>query len=385
VQPIDRIDDPATLRRLVKAMVILDSEQSLPVILRRVVEEARDLVDAEYGALGVLNEAGTGLDQFLTVGLEFEEEEAIGPRPTGRGVLGTLIADAEPLRLSNLAESPDSFGFPDHHPTMASFLGVPVRVRGEVYGNLYLTDKRNAESFTEEDEATVLALALAAGTAIENARLHTVMRERTLTEDRDRIARDLHDSIIQRLFAIGLSLQGTARLAGSGEVTSRISDAINKLDETIRQLRTAIFDLELTIQPDGFERKVYDLLHDMTPVVGMHPQVTLSGSTDAAISQPIADQALAVLRESLTNVGKHAGATQVVVRITIDSNLRIVVVDDGHGIGEGAVEGLGLKNMRNRAGNLGGTLELSRSREGGTRLSWTVPIDPAPQEPSEAS
>jgi signal transduction histidine kinase len=380
VQPIDRIDDPVKLRRLVKAMVILDGEQSLPVILRRVVEEARDLVEAEYGALGVLNQEGTGLDQFLTVGLAFEEEAAIGPRPTGQGVLGTLIADPRPLRLSNLAESPESFGFPEHHPRMASFLGVPVRVRGEVYGNLYLTDKRNGESFTEEDEATVLVLALSAGTAIENARLHTVMRERALTEDRDRIARDLHDSIIQRLFAIGLSLQGTARLSGNPEVTGRISDAINKLDETIRQLRTAIFDLELTIKQDGFERSVYDLLHDMTPVVGMHPQVTLSGNVNATIPQPIADQALAVLRESITNVGKHAGATQVVVRITIDTELRIVVVDDGHGIAANAPEGLGLKNMRQRAEQLGGTLELGRSREGGTRLSWTVPLHSTVEE-----
>ena len=233
MQPFDRIDDPVKLRGLVQAMLILEGEFSLPVVLRRLVEEACKLVDARYGALGVLNEDRTMLNQFLTVGLDEEEELAIGPRPTGRGVLGSLIADPTPARLRDLSENPDSCGVPDHHPNMSSFLGVPIRVRGEVFANLYLTNKNSAEEFSEDDEGTAMALALAAGAAIENAQLHAAMRDRTLTEDRDRIARDLHDSIIQRLFAVGLSLQGTARLIDNPEVASRLSDAINKLDETI--------------------------------------------------------------------------------------------------------------------------------------------------------
>ena len=125
-----------------------------------------------------MTEDGRALDQFLTVGLTGEEEQAIGPRPTGRGVLGTLIADDKPLRLANIADSPDSFGIPAHHPTMSSFLGVPVRVHGEVYGNLYLTNKTTAAEFSEDDEELVLALAMAAGIAIENARLHGLVRDR---------------------------------------------------------------------------------------------------------------------------------------------------------------------------------------------------------------
>jgi signal transduction histidine kinase len=374
VPPLDQIDDPVKLRRLVQAMLMIEGEFSLPIVLRHLVGEACTLVDARYGALGVLSENGTTLDQFLTVGLEPDEEFAIGSRPSGRGVLGTLIIEARPLRLANISQSPDSYGFPSGHPPMKSFLGVPVRVRGEVYGNLYLTEKKSAPEFSAEDEATAVMLAMAAGIAIENARLHTVARDHTLTEDRDRIARDLHDTVIQRLFAVGLSLQGTARLVDRPEVAGRIGDAINKLDETIRHLRQAIFNLEMTINQDGFRRMVFDLLHELTPVIGAVPHVTFTGMVDSAVSGSIADHALATLREALTNVGRHAAATRVAVTIAAENDLRLVVVDDGRGMANAGVDGRGLKNMRTRAERLGGSLELGTSREGGTRLIWRIPL-----------
>ena len=376
MQPFDRIDDPAKLRRLVQAILILDAELNLPVVLRRISREARDLVDAQYGALGVLTEDGRALDQFLTVGLSHEEERAIGPRPTGRGVLGTLIAEDKPLRLADLAESPESFGFPPEHPAMTSFLGVPVRVHGEVYGILYLTNKMTAPEFSEDDEELVLALAMAAGIAIENARLHGIVRDRALTEDRDRIARDLHDSVIQRLFAIGLSLQGTARLVERPEAVMRIGEAIDKLDETIRQLRKAIFDIELTISREGLHPKVLDLVHELRPVLGLLPQVSFTGPVDTVVGDPLAEEVLAVLREALTNVGKHARASQVVITIAAGEELRLVVADDGVGIGDAKAAGLGLKNLRQRAERQGGDVELGTSREGGTRLTWHVPLEP---------
>ena len=374
MQPFDRIDDPAKLRRLVQAILILDAELNLPVVLRRIIEEARLLVDAQYGALGVLTEDGRALDQFLTVGLSHEEERAIGARPTGRGVLGTLIGDDKPLRLANLALSPESFGFPPHHPDMTSFLGVPVRVHGEVYGILYLTNKRTAPEFSEDDEELVHALAMAAGIAIENARLHGLVRDRALTEDRDRIARDLHDSVIQRLFAIGLSLQGTARLVERPEAVMRIGEAIEKLDETIRQLRKAIFDIELTINKEGLHPKVLDLVHELRPVLGLLPQVSFSGPVDTVVGDSLVEEVLAVLREALTNVGKHAHASQVVITVAAGEELRLVVADDGDGMGDANAAGLGLKNLRQRAERLGGNVELGRSREGGTRLTWHVPL-----------
>jgi signal transduction histidine kinase len=314
------------------------------------------------------------------VGLDSEQEQSIGPRPTGRGVLGTLIADDKPLRLANLSDSPDSFGTPDLHPEMTSFLGVPVRVHGEVYGNLYLTNKRHAKEFSTEDEELVLALAMASGIAIENARLHSLVRDHALTEDRDRIARDLHDSVIQRLFAIGLSLQGTARLVEGPEAVMRIAEAIDKLDETIRQLRKAIFDIELTINKEGLQPKVLDLVHELRPVLNLHPQVSVIGPVDHVVTAQLTEEVLAVLREALTNVAKHAQATKVVVTVTAGDELRVVVADDGVGVGDrpaGPPAGaLGLKNMRQRAERLEGGMEIGTSREGGTRLTWHVPLPP---------
>jgi signal transduction histidine kinase len=377
VQPFDRIADPAKLRRLVQAILVLDAELNLPVVLRRIIEVARDLVDAQYGALGVLTRDGRALEEFRTIGLSEEDELMIGARPTGGGVLGTLIAHEKPLRLANIADHEDSFGVPARHPTMSSFLGVPVRVHGEVYGNLYLTNKTTAAEFSEDDEELAVALAVAAGIAIENARLHSFVRDHALMEDRDRIARDLHDSVIQRLFAIGLSLQGTARMVERTEAVTRIGEAIENIDETIRELRKAIFDIELTIDTDGLYSKVLDLVNELSPVLGFDPQVSVAGPVDRVATAPMSDAVLAVLREALTNVAKHAHATGVRVMLSAGDELRVVVADDGEGLGEVPGEGLGLNNMLQRAARFGGGMEIGRSHEEGTRLAWHVPLDPS--------
>src|SRR3954462_7359047 len=167
-------------------------------MLDRIIRAAVDLVDARYGALGVLDETGTRLAQFITVGIDDEARARIGNVPEGHGILGLLIVEPTPIRLPDLREHPDSFGFPPNHPPMRSFLGVPIRVRDTVFGNLYLTDKRTAEVFSDVDEELVVGLAAAAGVAIENARLHSRLGELALVDDRERIARDLHDTVIQR-------------------------------------------------------------------------------------------------------------------------------------------------------------------------------------------
>jgi GAF domain-containing protein len=164
------------LRQLFDAVMAIGSDLDLAVTLRRIIEAARALVDAQYGALGVLDPERTGLSEFITVGLADENRKAIGPLPIGHGILGLLIADPRPLRLPDLNEHPESFGFPPNHPPMTSFLGVPIMVRGEVFGNLYLTDKQSAEVFTDVDEELTVALAAAAGVAIENTRLHVRVR-----------------------------------------------------------------------------------------------------------------------------------------------------------------------------------------------------------------
>ena len=183
--------------------------------------------------------------------------------------------------------------------------------------------------------------------------------------------------MIQRLFAIGLSLQGTARLVERPEAVMRIGEAIEKLDDTIRQLRKAIFDIELTINKEGLHPKVLDLVHELRPVLGIHPQVAFSGPVDAVVVGSLAEELLVVLREALTNVGKHARASQVVITIAAGDELRLVVADDGQGITDRSEAGHGLKNIRQRAERLGGSVELGTSREGGTRLTWHVPLNGA--------
>jgi signal transduction histidine kinase len=373
--PYRRIDDPEKLRRLMAAVLMVTADIELPELLKHFIAEACAVVEARYGALGVLNPARTALDQFLTVGLTDEEERRIGPRPTGRGVLGLVITDPEPLLLDEIRAHPDSYGFPPHHPPMGSFLGVPLRVRGEVYGNLYLTDKRNGQPFNEEDEAMAEALAQAAGIAIENTRLNDTARLVGLLDDRDRIARDLHDRVIQRIFSVGMSLQGATRLPGPPEIKARVDKAVDDLDATIDEIRTAIFELEDGMGDRGLRRSVLDLADELAPLLGSRPDVTFVGPVDSGVSQQTADHLLAVLREALTNAGKHARATRFRITLTVGDELRLDVTDNGRGLttATAGTNGLGLTNLRHRAEKLGGTLELQTPDEGGTRLVWRVP------------
>jgi signal transduction histidine kinase len=374
--PYHRIDDPEKLRRLMAAILMV-TDIELPELLRHFIAEACALVEARYGALGVLNPARTALDQFLTVGLTDEEERHIGPRPTGRGVLGLLITDPETLRLDDLHAHPDSYGFPPHHPPMDSFLGVPLRVRGVVYGNLYLTDKINGEPFNDEDEALAEALAQAAGIAIQNTRLNDTVRLVGLLDDRDRIARDLHDRVIQRIFSVGLSLQGAARLPGPPEILDRVTKAVDDLDATIDEIRTAIFELEDGMGDRGLRRSILDLADEMAASLGSRPEVNFIGAVDSGVSQQAADHLLAVLREALTNAGKHAQATRfrITVAVAVGDELRLDVIDNGRGIElpDAHTMGRGLANLRHRAERLGGTLEIQVPDGGGTKLVWRVP------------
>jgi len=373
--PYHDVEDPAKLLRLIDAVLMIEAAVELPVLLRHLVEEACSLVDARYGALGVLNEARTGLDPFITVGMGDEEEEAIGPRPTGRGVLGVLITEPTSLRLTDLGAHPDSYGFPPHHPPMQSFLGVTVRVRSVVYGNLYLTDKLGADEFNDQDQALAEALAIAAGIAVENTRLHERVRVLSVLDDRDRIARDLHDRVIQRVFAVGMSLQAAVRLSDRDQIVERVNKAVDDLDTTVTEIRTAIFELGNKTITGGLRHSVLELTEEMASSLGVRPEVTFKGPVDNAISQRIADSLLAVLREALTNAGKHAKATNYVVTISVAEDVCLEVQDNGIGIevSQAFGAGLGLLNLRSRAERLGGSFEILTG-EDGTRLLWRVPV-----------
>ncbi len=383
---MSEVAGPRSLRELLGAVLALASDLDPPTMLRRIVEAAVDLVDAGFGALGVLDDTGTVLAQFITVGIDESTHALIGELPEGHGILGLLILDAKPLRLPDLREHPDSSGFPPHHPPMRSFLGVPIRVRGEVFGNLYLTDKRTAEVFTDVDEELVVGLAAAAGVAIENARLQARVQEFALVEDRERIARDLHDTVIQRLFATGLSLQGTSRLVRSDAdaAVNRIEAAVDDLDLTVKHIRSAIFKLESSRGPSawGLRDRVLALGRDAAGALGFEPRCFFDGPVDSAVDDELAAELLATLREALTNVARHARATSVHVEVIVDDHVVLRVIDDGIGppgsdaATHGRAQGHGLRNMAVRATRRGGTFELvgaGSGAAGGSVVRWQVP------------
>jgi len=374
-----RVDDPIKLRRLLDAVLMIEADLDLSILLRHIAEEACALVGARYGALGVLNEQRSALEQFLTVGLSDGEEQVIGERPTGRGVLGLLITEPSPLRLDDLGSHAESYGFPPGHPPMTSFLGVPIRVRAgaEAYGNLYLTDKITGEPFSDEDEALAEGLALAAGIAIENTRLHERVRVLSVFDDRERIGRDLHDRVIQRLFALGMGLQATQRVTDPAVLRARVDQAIDDLDATISEIRTTIFELGDHALSGGLRQGVLAVANELSPSLGTRPEVSFSGPVDTLVSQRVADHLLAVVRESLTNTAKHAHANRVIINVSASDELVLTVTDDGIGVAAAPrsdPHGLGLANLRTRAEKLNGQFELEPAFGGGTTLTWRVPL-----------
>jgi signal transduction histidine kinase len=378
MSPLRGIEDPERLRGLVAAVLAIGSDLSLPALLRHIVESAVTLIDARYGALGVLDTAGEGLAEFVNVGMTPEQIAAIGHLPSGHGILGLLILEPEPLRLAALGDHPDSYGFPEHHPPMGSFLGVPVRVRGQVFGNLYLTDKVGAAEFSDDDVILAVALAGAAGIAIENTRLLARVRELSLLEDRERIAADLHDTVIQRLFATGLGLQAAISAIENPAVADRIREAVDQLDETIRQIRSTIFALQSPrVAGRSLRHEVLALATEASASLGFEPKVRLVGLIDRGVSDAIGVQVMAVLREALSNIVRHAGASAVTVALEVtETNLVATVLDDGKGLGDGQRPGgRGLASLRHRAEVLGGTLELRPGASGGgTLVRWQVPL-----------
>ena len=355
--------------------MIVASDLDLPTVLQRIVEAARDLVGARYAALGVLDPTRTYLAEFITVGLDDETRTRIGELPKGHGILGLLILEPKPIRLPDLTEHPDSFGFPPAHPPMRSFLGVPLYVRGEVFGNLYLTDKEDDDGFSDIDEELALSLAAAAALAIENARLHQRTGELSLLADRERIGRELHDTVVQRLFATGLSMQGTARLVENPDVAERLQQHIEDIDGTIREIRAAIFEIDTdrTTSP-SLRRDVLELVAGSTRVLGFEPAVHFDGPIDTVVVDRMASHLLAVLREALSNVARHAKASRVAVTVQAGTDLTLEVADDGIGPSDPGLSGNGLRNVSRRAEQLDGHASLVPGPNGGATLRWVVPL-----------
>jgi len=532
---VDRARDVLTtqgrLRALLRANQGLIEELELPVVLRRIVEAAVELVGAQYGALGVIAPEG-GLEQFITVGLDEEQAESIGHLPEGHGLLGALIEDPRPIRLEHLSSDHRSAGFPPHHPPMDSFLGVPIRIHGRVFGNLYLTNQSTG-AFTADDEELVSSLAATAGFVINNARLYAETRRRQewtaatadlvsailgrqssdplvlvaerirdllhagpvellrpsggdgeytavalgedlaeprsikpghvladalaaraprlvaspgkhgddtgqsepgmliplvagdvleggvlvavqgrerfsefdlelagvlarqsaiavqlarvraeqqraeLSQDRARIARDLHDLVIQQLFGAGLELQSLTALMAP-EVSERVAKTVDTLDLAIAQIRTVIFALSSRRTEDvpSIRHRMLDLASECGASMPKTPSVSFAGAVDLLVRDDLADDIIAVTREALTNIVKHAHARNASVSLSTDGGQIVLeIMDDGVGLGA-STRRSGLANLESRAIKRGGSFHVAD--DSGTRICWTVPLASAP-------
>jgi len=537
------LDEQERLRLLLDAVVSMGAGLSLDGVLARIVEIARELTGANYAALGVLDSGPKdGLRTFVHRGMNPVQVQEIGALPTGHGLLGLLVEKPQPLRLHEIASHPDSYGFPPGHPPMSSFLGVPVRIRDQVFGNLYLTEKVGGIDFSQEDEHMVIALATAAGVAIENARLYEeakrreqwleataeisgllssdsagdhslqtiadrarqvaaadvawivvgtedhltvrivsghqvsasdlkdVSMDRSLArevlrtgepivvedierdpravalsqlsgwptlgpaivvplrtddvvvgtlalawspdnadrfhevearlpasfaeqaalalqvlraraseqrlavfEDRDRIGRDLHDLVIQRLFAVGLSLQSVSRISDVPQVTKRIEAAVDDLDATIKDIRRSIFALGISEASADLQTELTSMVDRAAATMKFRPTLQIDGPLRTLVPDDTAPDLLAVLAEALSNASRHANASSITVTVHAGEELRLVVDDDGIGLPE-KVQESGLRNIRERALNLGGTCTVESSPGQGTTVCWTVPL-----------
>lgn len=539
------IDSRDRMDGLVEAMLTVTSGLDLDETLRAIVRAATSLVDARYGALAVHGH-DLPVAQFIDEGMDERTREYIGRLPAGHGVLGLVSGRTKALRLDDLTKHPASVGFPEHHPPMHTFLGVPVRIRDEVFGSLYLTEKAGGAPFTEDDDVLVQALAAAAGIAVDNARLyesartrqawieatrdiatefladtepervlaHIVEHARTLTgsyrsflagasgqgaelvltqwsgpdadhlgitiplagtsvgdaftrrtalrfgdppelgvpltdigpvlilplgtpdatlgvlvlmrpagaaaypdelfeltaaftdqaalvmqlaesqrrmreldivADRDRIARDLHDHVIQRLFAIGLTLQGALPRARVPEVRQRLTTVITDLQEVVQEIRTSIFDLHGSGQRTGLQQRIEDAIRRQTAETALRATIQVSGPL-SVLDPELADHAEAVVREAVSNAVRHSGADTVSVEISVADDLTIVVTDNGWGIPNHVIRS-GLRNLEQRAHKADGSFTLGPSPQDpdglpGTRLCWSVPLpstDPGDQ------
>ena len=353
-----------TLTDLVKAAADVAGQTDLDELLRTTVRLARDATGSMYAAMGVLGSHNT-LRDFLHLGMPPGVEEKIGHLPVGHGVLGTLIRDPQTVRVDDISRHADSVGFPEHHPHMTRFLGVPVRAGDVVFGNLYLTDK--PEPYTAEDEMIVEALAAVAGGAISSLSLRVRLSNLALSEDRERIARDLHDAVIQDLFAVGLSLQATSGQLQDEAIRRRMDDAIDRIDTAIASLRTFIFDLRsLGTLNTTLARTLEDML---SRIAGGRAtwQVDLADDL-SGVDSGVLDNVLLVIREAVSNAMRHGGASSLAVRIERTENgAHLVVSDDGRGFDPvHARRGMGITNMEARATDDGGTFEITSSGDGTT-------------------
>lgn len=375
---------PETSRRLaalVEAGMILSSELDLDALLQRIADISRDVVGAEYGAVGVVDESGM-LTRFVYSGIDKQQADEIGNLPTGAGVLGAIIEEGRPIRLKEISQHPRSYGFPEGHPPMHTFLGAPIVVGGRVFGRLYLTEKSGGEEFTKDDERIALTLASQAGVAIENAALHeevaTRQSEMAIFEERDRISKELHDGVIQSIYSVGLSLQGSLSILerDADAARRRIDAAITELDNVVRDVRSYIFELQPKIvEEKGLTDAIKELVRDHEVNTLAHTEVHLHEEACGTLDRSQQGHVIQVVREVLSNIARHAEASTVTVNCAREqSDVVLEIVDNGKGFDPAKVTlGHGLGNIEDRAAKLGGTMTIGPAVNGGTIHRLRIP------------
>jgi signal transduction histidine kinase len=350
-------------------------------VLQLIVDRVAGLVDARYAALGIVDRFGS-IERFLTFGITSEQRALLGSPPQGHGLLGLIIREGRSFRIPDIAAHPDSYGFPPHHPPMRSLLGVPVEVQGRPIGNLYLTDKRDAAEFSAADQQLVELFARHAAIAIENARLHEQVQRLVVVEERDRIGQELHDGIIQSLYAVTLSLEDASDLLSEDppEASARIDRAIDTVHASIHDIRNFV----LGLRPHLLERS--DLVGGLASLADefrLNTMVDTEIDLDEGVEStgPLSDgrraQLLQITREALSNSARHSGASRATIRLTgQDGGLFLLIEDNGRGFDPAGVHGgehQGLVNMRDRAMALGGQLEVDSAPGTGTRIIVRLP------------
>ncbi|MHB8891836.1 MAG: GAF domain-containing sensor histidine kinase [Candidatus Limnocylindrales bacterium] len=367
------------------------AELDIDRVLGLIVDRVRELVGARFAALGIADGRGR-IERFITSGITPEHRAAIGGVPRGHGLLGLIIREGHTVRASDIAAHPAHYGFPAHHPLMTSFLGAPIFVKGRSVGNLYLSDKADGEAFSEDDEHLVEMFAVRAGIAIDNARLHDQVQRMAVVEERERIGKDLHDGIIQAIYAVGLSLEDVPELVeedeGRLDAVARVDRAIDSLNLVIADIRSYILRLRPAL---GGEEDPVEGLARLGEELGMNAvidlEVDLEGGAETLRSLPPDRRSdiLFIVREALSNVARHSGATRTALVLARDADdLVLCVEDNGRGFDPLHLPGpdtlgrhQGLANMRDRAVGMGGTFAVERPDGAGTRIIVRVPAEPS--------
>lgn len=360
------------------------SELSLEIVLNKVVEQARNLVGAKYGALSVIDREGN-IKEFITAGVTAEERAAIGPPPVGHGVLGVVLHEGQHLRLKKLTDHPRSVGFPPNHPVMRTLLAVPVACKSPFLGNIYLSEKTNSSLFTPDDQETLERFAVQAAIAIDNAHLHAQAAEIATARERLRIAHEMHDGLAQVLGYVNTKVQAAKQYLRRGK-TDDASIQLEELAVSARQaygdVREAIVGLRTLPGSDrSLEEVLAEFLQQWREQSGVGTELTIDAGLRLQTSVEL--QVVRIIQESLTNVRKHARATTVRVDVRKrDGQLAVTISDDGLGFNpevttRGEFPKFGLTTMRERASSVRGSLAIESTPGAGTTVRFTMPLSGA--------